>query len=873
MRHIVRSTTNRFYYYRLGICNFKMLMVVFFMGIWDVSAHSQPKYIERFGPFDPEIPTPEAFLGYEMGQFHTRHDRIVAYFEALAKYSGRVQLKKYGQTHERRSLITAAISTPEILERQADIRRQHKAQIMPGYEGKQEDLPLILYLGYNIHGNEPSSAEAAMLTAYTLAATQNDSLIAWLRNALIFIDPVINPDGRARHTQWVNSRRSKNLIADKYDTEHNESWPRGRTNHYWFDLNRDLLLAVHPESRARLGIFHEWYPNLYTDFHEMGTSGTYFFEPKRPSALKYPITPEENHGRLNNLFKKAFAREMNRIGDLYYTHEVFDATYPGYGSTYGDLQGGLALLFEQASSRGHIQETPTGTLSFGKTIMHQYLMSMVSIATAVENKSYMQDYQRRYFKEALKDARKEPVKGYIFGDPRDPVRSLEFVKLLQRHAIEIEFAQTDSTHFFVPLEQPQYRLVKHIFQDITEWADSVFYDASAWTLARAYNMPFKAVRITLKGWEKLRDLSGFLPEYEYEKSGFAYIMPWEGYYAPAALNALEEQGIYTRLATKSFRISVGTKQRSFSPGSIIISVSEQSAQMNPEKLFEGIKDVGKRYRVPIYAIGTGLSVCGIDLGSPNAPILEKPKVALLTGEGVNPYEAGEVWYLLDYKMDIDLIKIPLRIFSKVALSRYNVLVMTSGSYKCLYDLDIKRIQKWMRAGHTLILLNNACKWAISNHLVEESLLHKKNNDTQELRKPYATAPGNIGSRQVSGVIMNVEIDTTHPLCFGYHQKELPVYKKTGFWLKPGKNPYAMPAIYAKHPLQSGYISPSNQKQYLSKQPASILISHQGRGKAILFSDDPLFRGTWLGTEKLFLNAILFGSKIRSYSSAKWWNGD
>ncbi len=850
---------------------------VLFPFLWVVFlslGYGQIPILQDYGPFDPSIPTPQAFLGYEMGEFHTRHDRIVSYFEALAKASDRVQLLKYGETHERRPLLLSTISYPENLKHLKEIQSRHRAQITPGYDGQREPLPLVLYLGYNIHGNEPSSSEAAMLVAYTLAASRNDTLLQWLRSSIILLDPVINPDGRERHTQWVNSRRSKHPVADKYDGEHNEPWPKGRTNHYWFDLNRDLLLAVHPESRGRLEIFHRWYPNVFTDFHEMGTSSTYFFEPKRPSALLHPITPKENHTTLNDLFKREFAREMNRIGDLYYSHEVFDATYPGYGSTYGDLQGGLALLFEQASSRGHVQETPTGPITFAKTIMHQYLMSLTTVRTAVEHRDYLQDYQRRYFEEALRDAREEVrhngVSGYGIQYARDSVKTRMFVRFLMRHSIEVRYNREGAFPFYVPLEQSQYRLVKHVFQDVTEWADSVFYDASAWNLARAYDIDYSPVRHRLRNYKKfdLRDITP--PEKNITPAGFAYVMPWDGYYAPAALFALQKAGIFTRLAQKPFTMETGGKRLRFSRGSIIISVGEQRERWSKEALFGLIRKIARQYQVPFYSLRTGLASGGIDLGSPNAPVLKRPKVALLTGEGVNGYEAGEVWYELDSKMDIALTKIPLRIFSRVPLTKYNVLVMVSGRYYQLQEQDKKRIREWVRQGNTLITLNDACQWAINHHIAGAQTLGKPPADSTQERKPYASAPGDIGSRQVSGVILQAQLDTTHPVGYGYHRDHLSMYKKTGFWLKPGKNPYAMPAIYSKHPLQSGYVSPANQSRYLSKQPASILVAHEGKGRVILFSDDPIFRGTWPGTEKLFLNAIFFGHRIKAYTGSRWW---
>ncbi len=852
----------------------KKCFLLLFFTFSNLILFGQKNRTKVYGPFDPSVPTPRSFLGYNLGEYHTRHDRIVSYFRALAAASTRIKLEQYGETHEHRPLLIATISSPDNLTHLTEIQREHQAQINPEYNGKIKDLPLILYMGYNIHGNEPSSSEAAMWLAYTWVATQNDSLLEALKQTVIMVDPVINPDGRERHTQWVNSRRSQHLVADKYDAEHNEPWPKGRTNHYWFDLNRDLYLAVQPESRARLKLFHTWSPNVYTDFHEMGTSSTYFFEPKRPSALKHPITPKENHTTLNDIFKRAFAEEMDKVGDLYYTHEVFDATYPGYGSTYGDLQGGLALLFEQASSRGHIQETPTGVLRFEKTIFHQYLMSMTTIMTAVSHKNYMQDYQRRYFKEALQEAAKSRIKGYVFGDLQDVTRTLKFAQLLRRHGVEIRKSKENIVRFYVPLKQPQFRLIKHLFEDITQWRDSVFYDASAWTLVRAYNLPFHPVYQERISYEMVKDLDDFYPSTTFEKSDFAYMISWEDYYSPSVLYALQKEGIFTRLTLQSTTLKTGDKSKNFSRGTIIIAVGEQSDKMDKNRLYDRLQVLSRQYHVTIRPVRSGLAMKGIDLGSPNAPVLRLPKVALITGEGVNAYEAGEVWYLLDRKMDIEVTKIPLRIFPRVPLDRYNTLVMVSGNYASMNEANKSAIRDWISRGNTLITINNASQWAIQNHIAQESLLKRPKKDSGAIHRiPYANAPGDIGSKQVSGVILQVNLDTTHPLVYGYHQDKLAVYKKSGFWLKPGKNPYATPLLYDQHPVLSGYVSPQNRKDYLTKQPASVLINFRGSGKTILFSDDPLFRGTWLGTEKLFLNALFFGPQIRAFTGSRWWEED
>jgi len=323
--------------------------------------NAQNYYFEDYQPFDESIPTPEEFLGYKIGDFHTRHDLIVSYIEKLAELSDRATLEVYGYTNERRKLLMLTITSPKNHRNIDNIKSKH-LQIVNGENVDYTNLPVFINLGYNVHGNELSGAEASLLTAYTLVSSKNPKVLDYLNKSIVFLDPVINPDGRDRAANWVNRYKGYPLIKDKFDIEHNEAWPMGRTNHYQFDLNRDLLLAVQPESIARLEWFYSWRPNVITDFHEMGSKKTFFFEPKPVSASLNPVTPNENY-ELTTKFAKGYIDTFNKLGSLYFTKEIYDATYPGYGSTYADLQGSLAILFEQASVRGHLIETQNGDLS------------------------------------------------------------------------------------------------------------------------------------------------------------------------------------------------------------------------------------------------------------------------------------------------------------------------------------------------------------------------------------------------------------------------------------------------------------------------------------------------------------------------------
>jgi len=341
---------------------FKKLLLAT-MVLLAIGVSAQDYFYQKYTPFNPEIPTPEEFLGYGIGEHHTRHDLIVAYLTKLAEVSNRASIYQYGKTHEGRKLVILTISTPENLQNLDAIKVEHLEFTDPSKSPiNYDDVPIFVNLGYNVHGNEPSSSEAALLSAYTFVASNNPEIRSYLNNAVIFVDPTINPDGRDRHTQYANMYQGNPLVSDPQDAEHNEYWPRGRTNHYWFDLNRDWLLGINPESRGKLTWYHEWYPNVVTDFHEMGSRSSYFFEPMKDNGSLNPIMPRENYEDLNNLFGDYFAKALDSIGSFYFTKEVFDGTYPGYGSSYPDLQGGLGLLFEQMAGRISLMTSAKGRM-------------------------------------------------------------------------------------------------------------------------------------------------------------------------------------------------------------------------------------------------------------------------------------------------------------------------------------------------------------------------------------------------------------------------------------------------------------------------------------------------------------------------------
>ena len=849
---------------------YKKLMLSVFIFV-QLSLNAQDYYYEVYQPFDSDIPSPEEFLGYPIGEYHTRHDQVVAYMYKLAELSDKATISIYGKTHENRKLLILNIGSAAHIQKLEDYRQKHLEVVDEKTNiTSYDDLPLFINLAYGVHGNEPSSTEAAMLTAYTLIASESEVVKSYLEEVIVFLDPTINPDGRDRHTNWANSYRGDPLISDRFDIEHNEGWPRGRTNHYWFDLNRDLLLGVHPESTGRLKWYHDWYPNVVTDFHEMGTNSTYFFEPKNKSASLNPVTPSENRDILNKVFAAQYAEDLDKIGSFYFTDEVYDSTYPGYGSTYMDLQGSLALLFEQASSRGHLQETPTGELSFPFTIRNQYVSSIATIKAAIKNKVLLYGYQNTFFKKSKEKAANSRIKGYVFGDSYDKNRNKAFIDVLLKHEIEVYPLEKKlninnksfeaGTSFIVPTEQKQYYLVQSLFETYSKYRDSVFYDTSAWSMVNFYNMKYNALSKLPSTAAPITKTTNTISLAEVPPSNYAYIIPYDDYYAPALLYYLQNNDIVVKVSAKTFSMETNGETRLFNRGALMVPVEEQYA-VDKEVLHELISKGSKKFEVQAYAVNTGMTIKGNGLGSGSFLTLDKPKAMMIVEGGVSSYEAGEVWHLFEDRMKMPLTKVPERLFYRTDLSRYNVIIMVSGRYVLLNKKEKDRLSEWVADGNTLITSARASDWAVKQKIVAESLISfKKDSMPNAERMNYESARGYKGKQNMGGAIFAVDLDLSHPLGFGYNDRRVPVYKNNKVWLSPSKNKFSTVARYQKNPHIDGYITKENLD--LMKQSASIIVSKKGKGRVVLFADNPNFRGAWYGTNKLFMNAVFFGSLIK-----------
>lgn len=821
-------------------------------------------YLPDSVTYNPAIPTPKSIIGHEVGEWHVTHDRLVQYMYALAQASDRVTLEVIGQSHEARPMLLLTITSPANHKNLEAIRTQHLKLADPSASASLDlkNMPAVVYMGHSIHGNEQSGTNAALLTAYFLAAAQGEKVEEYLKNTIILLDPSFNPDGMQRFSSWVNSRKSKVTATNPADMEHQEAWPGGRTNHYWFDLNRDWLVAQQPESQGRVKKFHAWKPNVLTDHHEMGTNATFFFQPGVPSRV-HPLTPDRNQ-ELTRKIGTYHAKALDAIGSLYFTQEAYDDFYYGKGSTFPDAQGAIGILFEQGSSRGHAQESVNGVVHFPFTIRNQFTTALSTLTAVNALRIELLTYQRDFFKNAVSQAAKDPIKAVVFGS-NDPVRATLLAEVIAQHSIDVQKLSNQSvngkrytTVFGVSLNQPQYTLIKSMFEKRTQFKDSLFYDISSWTLPLAYGVEYEELKATITG-EKVTDFKIPAGKLIGGESAYAYVMEPGAYYLPRAINRLLQHNIRVKVATEPFFHTNGKK---FERGSIVIPVAGQEKSENAINFL--VQQILANDALDVYAFHTGLNYQGVSLGSSSFVVVRKPEIAVLVGDGVNANDAGELWHLLDYRMHIPVTMLPIDVFNRTNLSRYNTIIFPPGSYTSIPEAAKEKLKTWVQNGGVIIGFENALHWLHSNGLGKFEMKSSQNTDKQPAARPYTLLDEYRGAQVSPGAIFEAQADLTHPLLYGYDQSKLAIFKSNNIFLEKSKNPFANPLTLESNPLLSGYISKQNYA--LLKNTSVAGVSALGQGRIIGFTDNLCFRAFWLGTNKLFTNAIYYGPIINSGSA-------
>jgi hypothetical protein len=823
-------------------------------------------YLPNVGSYDASIPKPAETLGFQVGEWHARPEQIQIYMERLAEASDRMTLEQIGLSHQRRPILQAIFTSPENHGMLEQLRREHLRWVL---EGKSErsaaDMPAILYLGYNVHGNEASAAHASLLAAYFLTAAPEAAEI--LKKTIVIMDPVMNPDGLANFSQWVNMFRGSVPVGDPHSIEHGQNWPPGRTNHYMFDLNRDWLLLVHPESRARVRSYQRWLPTVLCDFHEMGTAQTYFFQPGIQSRT-HPLTPQQNQ-ELTAKIAQYHAKAFDQAGELYFTEEIFDDFYYGKGSTYPDSQGTIGILFEQASARGHIQDRvnlPPQT--FAHAIRNQLKATLSTLEAVVGEREALLTYQGNFTRQALELAKNDPIRAYVVGDDGDPARANAMLDILLQHRIEVhrlartvEAANTRITSgFVVRTDQHKYRLLKSLFQKTTEFRDNTFYDVSTWHFPSAFDLPYLGLdgrtfnpnvigdRIqSVTQLPAIQNLASDVP---------AYVIPWDQYYAPAAAHRLLQRGIYVRASAKAFTVTTAAGNFDAPPGSLVIGRAEQK---DPSALANVVLDVANQTKVPVWAATTGLTPKGIDLGSSSFAPLGLPKIALVAGRGMRTYDVGSVWHHLDKRLGIPVTLLPKARLKAGQLDDYTHVILTSSTLPKLDQEARTLVNHWLQRGGTFIALKGGMKYLQAQNIWD--FKYASENDDRD--KPAETV-GSFSERRraraldsLNGTILKIKVDQSHPLAFGLKRDHIAVHRNHTWFVETKNNTIENVGVYDSEPLISGYAATRNLD--LAKATAALMVTRKGKGNLIGIVDDATFRGYWYGTSRFVTNAIFLSS--------------
>ena len=843
-------------------------------------------YLPAATQYDAAITTPKQFLGFEIGERHLQHHQLVGYLQVLDRQSNRISLKKYAASYGGRPLVVLTITAEANHGRLDEIQAAHRKLADPARSAAVaiKSLPAVIWMGYNVHGNEASAGNAAALVAYHLAAAKGKEIEELLSGVVILLDPCLNPDGFERFAHWANDHRGRVANADPDHREHREPFPGGRTNYYWFDLNRDWLPAQHPESQGRLAVYHRWLPNVVLDFHEMGSDASYFFQPGVPSRTN-PLTPARNI-ELTRKFAEYHARSLDRAGSLYFTEQRFDDFYMGKGSTYPDLQGGVGILFEQGSARGHVQQTTNGLLRFSFAIRNQFLTSLSSLAATSESRADLLAYKRQFFADSLSLARNAKVQAYVFSAGADRTRAAQFLSILRRHGIRVHRLGRDleqggvafktDTAFVVPAGQPAFRFITSLFETRTEFEENIFYDVTTWTLPLAFNLDLAELQ------ESPADLLGEVVErlglpvekVQFADDDYAYLIDWRDYLAPRTLYRLLDADIRVKAARAPFAIEQDGRLKRFDRGTLMVPMGIQTA--GRKTIGRLLARIAREERLDITPVKSGLTPEGIDLGSSSFVTIDKPRVLLVVGEGASAYEAGEVWHLLDRRFGMPVTLVDAHRLASVDLADYTTLVMVSGSYSLVNSAAVDGMKRWLRKGGTVIGIGGAVEWLRRNELVEVQIRVREGRGgegdggsvsakpqaagEESGRRPYSQAGDDAALRSIAGAILQTSLDRTHPLCYGYQRQLLPVFRNRSMFIEPSKNVYSTPAVYTAKPLLSGYASAENQR--LAAGSASVLVDGVGAGRVVIFVDNPNFRAFWLGTNRLMLNAVFFGSLVR-----------
>ena len=835
----------------------KKLLLVFMVGMISQVLQAQEKKLQ----------TPDEFLGYPIGEKFTYHHRVLDYFRYVAANSPNVKLEEYGSSYEDRPLTVAYIGTEDKLSRLEELSRQNLQRAGVAEGNAPEEGPAIVWLSYNVHGNEAVSTEAAMKVLYTLASGEKEEVTEWLQNTLVIIDPVLNPDGRERYVNWYNQVGNRIANPNSDALEHHEPWPGGRPNHYLFDLNRDWAWQTQKESKLRMALYNQWLPHIHADFHEQGIESPYYFAPAAEPFHDY-ITDWQRE--FQTTIGLNTTKYFDEEGWLYFTREVFDLFYPSYGDTYPTFNGAIGMTIEQGGSgrAGLAVETAEGdTLTLKERIRHHYITSLSTIEATSENAEEVVENFEEFF-EGTSENPPGIYKTYLVSQQNDQDKLTALKDLLDLHQIEYAQAAKKETYkgwsyqgteiinfranpgdILIPASQAKGLLLQVLFEPDSKLSDSVTYDITAWAV------PYM---LDLQAYATTKEIEGTTvpdsPDYELNLSiekPYAYLLEWNSLEDVKFLSQLLKAGVKVRFAEEPFV----TGNKEYGRGSLIIT--RRGNENLGERFDYIIREAAREWERPIGATGTGFVAEGKDFGSGSVHYLKAPQVAVLSGDGVSSLAFGEVWHYFEEQIGYPLTVIGTDNAAEIDWNRYDVLIVPNGYYSEVLDKEmLDKVNHWVREGGRLILMQNAIGAVAGNKGfgIEE----KEGKQDEQLEEPEDRLQeyGNRERRAISsynpGSIYRVTLDPSHPLAFGYEEDyfSLKTDADAFQYLADGWN---VGTIRSKEDLVSGFVGYKAQEAIV--ETLVFGVEEKGKGEIIYMTDNPLFRAFWQGGKLLFSNAV------------------
>jgi hypothetical protein len=813
-------------------------------------------------PADETVPRPAEVLGFEPGERHPHHHEVVAYLRRLAESSDRVAIEEIGRSAGGRPQLLLTFASPERLADIDTIRANRRSAARAG------DGPPVIWMGYSVHGNEASGVSAALVMAWYLAASEDERVERWLDEMILVMEPAINPDGIERFAHWVNMHRGRHPSADPNDREHEEGWPSGRTNYYWFDLNRDWLPVVHPVSQNRLRYYHQWRPHVITDHHEMGRNSTFFFQPGIPERAN-PLISDANQAITGDI-ADFHGRILDDAEQPFYSRESFDDFYVGKGSTYPDVTGGIGILFEQSSSRGVVQDSDYGEKTFVETVANQVLTSISTLEGARTHAADLLAYQKGFFERADERADEWGRAGWLLGDGGDPARAHALIGMLLNHDVAVhplretvdagDRAFRAGEAWFIPADQDAYILLKSMFEAVTELDVETFYDVSAWPMDMAHDLPMATLRSAPDVAEPLEQTPS-LTIAAPAAQAVAWVVPWGQYRADALLADVLDDGYRVQVATEPTTVATDDGEVEVERGALVVHAGLQPERTDP--VGARLAELAEEHGVNVHAATSGLALSGVDLGSPSVPVLEPVRPALLVGPGVNTYAAGAVWHWFDTRLAQPVTQIDTGELGRTRLGDYTHLIVPPGWYRGLGERVRRQMADFVKDGGTLVAFGDAAEMVqaldLDWSLVDEEGEDEDSQDAE--RRAYGDFRQDYARELIGGSALRVDLDLTHPMAWGYADRDLVLHRDGAHVLRPATNEYAQVAVYADDVLAAGYLSERNRER-LAGTPA-VSVTRHGSGRVVRIADQPLFRGYWRGGEKLFANALFFSQVVGS----------